>query len=138
MSDLERVSISLEKALMRKLEKLRRAACYTNRSEFIRDLVRAKLVEKEWERDEEAIGTVTLIYDHHQRGLSDRLTHLQHHHPSNVLAATHVHLDHDLCAEMIMIRGRAGMIRALADQMSKEKGVLHASLSLSSTGKALA
>jgi CopG family nickel-responsive transcriptional regulator len=122
MSELERVSFSIEKPLM----------------EFIRDLIRAKLVEGEWERDEEAIGTVTLLYDHHVRGLSDRLTHLQHHHHSNVLAATHVHLTHDLCAEVIMIRGRAHLIREMANAMGREKGVLHASLSLGSTGKRLA
>lgn len=138
MSELERVSFSLEKPLMAKLERLVRDSRYTNRSEFIRDLIRAKLVEGEWERDEEAIGTVTLLYDHHVRGLSDRLTHLQHHHHSNVLAATHVHLTHDLCAEVIMIRGRAHLIREMANAMGREKGVLHASLSLSSTGKRLA
>lgn len=138
MSELERVSFSLEKPLMAKLERLVRDSRYTNRSEFIRDLIRAKLVEGEWERDEEAIGTVTLLYDHHVRGLSDRLTHLQHHHHSNVLVATHVHLTHDLCAEVIMIRGRAHLIREMANAMGREKGVLHASLSLSSTGKRLA
>ncbi|GMU91139.1 MAG: hypothetical protein AMXMBFR4_01970 [Candidatus Hydrogenedentota bacterium] len=138
MSELERVSFSLEKPLLAKLERLVRDSRYTNRSEFIRDLIRAKLVEGEWERDEEAIGTVTLLYDHHVRGLSDRLTHLQHHHHSNVLAATHVHLTHDLCAEVIMIRGRAHLIREMANAMGREKGVLHASLSLSSTGKRLA
>jgi CopG family nickel-responsive transcriptional regulator len=138
MSELERVSFSIEKPLMARLEKLVRDSRYTNRSEFIRDLIRAKLVEGEWERDEEAIGTVTLLYDHHVRGLSDRLTHLQHHHHSNVLAAMHVHLTHDLCAEVIMIRGRAHLIREMANAMGREKGVLHASLSLGSTGKRLA
>ncbi len=135
MSDLERLSISLEKPLQARLEKLVKDSHYTNRSEFIRDLIRNKIVEREWERDEEALGTVTLLYDHHTRGLSDRLTHLQHDHHSNILATTHVHLTHELCAEMIMIKGKAKLIRAMADAMSGEKGVLHAALSLSSIGK---
>lgn len=138
MSDLERLSISIEAPLLAQLEKLVKNSHYTNRSEFIRDLIRNKIVEQEWERDEEALGTVTLLYDHHTRGLSDRLTHLQHDHHSNILATTHVHLTHDLCAEMIMIKGKARLIRALSDAMSREKGVLHASLSLSSSGRKLA
>lgn len=137
MSDLERMSISIEKPLYGRLEKLVKDSHYTNRSEYIRDLIRNKIVEQEWERDEEALGTVTLLYDHHTRGLSDRLTHLQHDHHSNILATTHVHLTHDLCAEMIMIKGKAGLIRAMADAISREKGVLHAALSLSSIGKKL-
>lgn len=137
MSDLERLSISIEKPLYGRLEKLVKDSHYTNRSEYIRDLIRNKIVEQEWERDEEALGTVTLLYDHHTRGLSDRLTHLQHDHHSNILATTHVHLTHDLCAEMIMIKGKARLIRTMADAMSREKGVLHASLSLSSIGKKL-
>ena len=138
MSDLERLSISIEQPLLARLEALVNDSHYTNRSEFIRDLIRNRIVEQEWERDEEALGTVTLLYDHHTRGLSDRLTHLQHDHHSHILATTHVHLNHDICAEMIMIRGKAGLIRGLADAMSREKGVLHAALSLSSTAKGLA
>ena len=138
MSELERLSISIETPLLKRLERLVAQSGYTNRSEYLRDLIRKRLVEQEWERNEEALGTITLLYDHHQRGLSDRLTQLQHDHHSAILATTHMHLDHDLCAEMIMVRGRAGLIRALADSLSKEKGVLHAALSLSSTGKSLA
>lgn len=138
MAELERMSMSIEKPLLKRLERLVRGSGYTNRSEFIRDLIRGRLVEEEWERDEEAVGTITLLYDHHQRGLSDRLTHLQHDHHSNILATTHVHLTHDLCAEMIMVRGHGKLVRALADSMRREKGVLHATLSMSSTGKSLA
>ncbi|MDZ4860627.1 MAG: nickel-responsive transcriptional regulator NikR [Candidatus Hydrogenedentes bacterium] len=137
MSDLERLSISIEKSLQSRLEKLVKDSHYTNRSEYIRDLIRNKIVEQEWEHDEEALGTVTLLYDHHTRGLSDRLTHIQHDHHSNILATTHVHLTHDLCAEMIMIKGKAMLIRAMCDAMSREKGVLHATLALSTIGKKL-
>lgn len=138
MAELERVSMSIEAPLLQRLERLVRNGGYTNRSEFIRDLIRGRIVEEEWERNDEAVGTITLLYDHHQRGLSDRLNHLQHDHHSNILATTHVHLTHDLCAEMIMVRGQGKLIRKLTDSMRKEKGVLHAALSLSSTGKSLA
>lgn len=137
MSDLVRVSISLERSLLESLDALAASAAYANRSEFLRDLIRARLVEQEWERDEEAMGTLTLVYDHHARRLSERLVELQHEHHDQVLATTHVHLDHHLCAEAILLRGRASQLRALADRIKQEKGVLHAELSMSSTGKRL-
>lgn len=137
MSELVRLSISLEESLLRKLERLIKKSRYANRSEFIRDLIRARLVEGEWEADQEAVGTITLIYDHHRRQLSEKLTSLQHDH-GVVLAATHVHLDHHMCAEMIMAKGKAKHIKELADSLRQQKGVLHAELSMSSTGKKLA
>ena len=138
MADLERLSFTIEKNLAAKLEKLMRAGKFRNRSEYIRDLIRSRLVEDQWEKDEEALGTITLIYNHHMRQLSDKLTDIQHHHHDAVLATTHVHLDHHLCAEMIMVRGKAHLIREMAEAIGQQKGVLHASLSMSSTGKHLA
>jgi CopG family nickel-responsive transcriptional regulator len=137
MSDLVRQSFSLEQPLLDRLDRLVAQSQYTNRSEFLRDLIRDRLVEQAWEENEEALATVTLIYDHHAHDLSRKLTDLQHAHHGNVLATTHVHLDHHLCAEMIMIRGRAAELRALADQIRRLRGVLHAALAMSSTGKQL-
>jgi CopG family nickel-responsive transcriptional regulator len=138
VSDLERLSFSLERPLLERLEKLQRDSRYTNRSEFLRDLIRSRLVEREWERDQEAVGTVTLVYDHHVRQLNEKLTALQHDHHDVILATTHVHLDHDRCVEVILVRGRASRIRAIADGLRRHKGVLHAELSMSSTGRELA
>jgi len=135
MTDLQRFSFSIEKTLAKKLEQLGRANHYANRSEFIRDLIRHRQVEAEWEDDAEVLGTVTLLYDHHQRQLSEKLIEVQHHHPASVLASTHVHLSDRLCAEMIMVRGKAGEVRHMFDHMRQEKGVLHASLSLGTTGE---
>ncbi|MCB9894905.1 MAG: nickel-responsive transcriptional regulator NikR [Planctomycetes bacterium] len=137
MSDLVRLSISLEADLATELERLVERSRYDNRSEFIRDLIRERLVDEEWARGGEVLGTITLIYDHHQNGLTDKLNELQHEYHANVLASTHVHLDHHNCAEMIMMRGRPEVLRELADGMRKLKGVLHAALAVSSTGKAL-
>jgi len=109
----------------------------TNRSEFIRDMIREQLVAAEWAADADVVGTITLIYDHHARNLADRLTDLQHHHHEAVLATTHVHLDAHRCAEMILVRGRAAEIREIADLLRGQKGVLHASLSFGSTGRTL-
>ncbi|MHC4885828.1 MAG: ribbon-helix-helix protein, CopG family, partial [Planctomycetota bacterium] len=79
MSDLVRMSLSLERPLYQRLEQMVEESGYSNRSEFVRDMIRGQMVKQAWEGDEEALGTITLIYDHHQRELNARLTHLQHH-----------------------------------------------------------
>ena len=135
MSGITRVSLSLETSLLKKLDALAGESDYQNRSEFVRDLIRELLTRKQWKSDEEVIGTLTLIYNHHQRGLTEKLVELQHHCPEHVLAATHVHLTHELCAEMIMLRGKGSGISALANSMKKQRGVLHAELTMSSTGE---
>jgi CopG family nickel-responsive transcriptional regulator len=134
MSDLVRFTVSIEKSLFEKLEQQVADHKYRNRSEFIRDLIRTHLVEQEWETDKTLLGTISMIYDHHARGLSERLTHQQHHFSGTVLATTHVHLDEHLCAEMIMVRGKGTQIKALADRLAREKGVLHAKLTAGTTG----
>jgi CopG family nickel-responsive transcriptional regulator len=137
MSELVRLSLSIEKSLAEKLEGLVRRSGYTNRSEFVRDMIRDRLVQKEWEKDREVLGTITLIYDHHARRLSERLIDLQHDHHREILVTTHVHLSHDLCAEVILVRARASHVQELADTLGRQKGVFHCDLSTSSTGASL-
>ncbi len=137
MSDLVRLSLSIEKPLYDQLERLVKKSGYANRSEFIRDLVRQRLVQGQWEKDQEVIGTITLVYDHHHRRLTEKLVDIQHHHHTHVLVTTHVHLSHDLCAEVILVRGRSSLVRALADTLHQQRGVLHAELSMASTGSQL-
>ncbi len=138
MSELVRLSISLEKPLLDRLERLVKASGYTNRSEFIRDLIRHRLVEQQWaDKRQEVVGTITLVYDHGARQLADRLVDIQHDHHNNILATTHVHLTHDLCAEMIMVRGSAPRVRTLADELRRQRGVLHSELAMSTTGQQL-
>lgn len=138
MADLTRLSFSLEQSLADRLESLARESGAPNRSELLRDLIRDRLVQREWEQDAaEVVGTVTMVYDHHAYGLHGKLTDVQHDHHEVVLATTHVHLDHDRCAEVILCRGPAPRIRAIADALGRHRGVLHASLSMSSTGRSL-
>jgi len=137
MAELTRFSISIENELLKRLEEMVQASHYTNRSEFVRDMLRERLVEMEWERNEEVVGTITLVFDHETRELSKKLTDLQHRHHEMVLATTHVHLDHHMCAEMVLCKGKALDVREMADLLRQQKGVLHATLSLSSTGRQL-
>ena len=135
MSDLARVSLSLEESLLESLAKLVEENGYENRSEYIRDLIREQLTREEWKSGGEVIGTLTLIYNHHQRGVTEKLVDLQHHSGEHVLASTHVHISHEICAEMIMLRGNGAGIVKLANAMKKLRGVLHAELAMSTTGE---
>ncbi|HET6430280.1 MAG TPA: nickel-responsive transcriptional regulator NikR [Phycisphaerae bacterium] len=137
MSDLVRFTVSTEKSLFDKLDRLVADSEYSSRSEFIRDLIRRELVDQQWRTAEVLLGTISLLYDHHAAGLSERLTHEQHHSACTVLATTHVHLDEHLCAEMIMVRGPGKEIKSLTDRLRREKGVLHAQLATGSTGRGL-
>ena len=137
MSTLQRFSMAIEKPLLERLEAMVKKSKYANRSEFIRDMLRERLVEEEWKSNAEVVGTITLVYDHETRELSKKLTRLQHHHHDLVLASTHVHLDEHMCAEMVLTKGPASEIEEMANLLRQQKGVLHASLSLSSTGKEL-
>ena len=137
MSDLVRLSISIEEPLLKRLDKMVADCKYSNRSEFIRDMVRDLLVRREWDRDEEVVGTMTLLYDHSTKGLVQRLKTVQHEHRDEILASTHVNLEEDMCAEMIMLRGKAAQLKQLADKLRQLKGVIHAAISLGSTGQAL-
>ncbi len=101
---------------------------YENRSEYVRDLIRDRIARRQWSSGGEVIGTLTLIYNHHRRGLTEKLVDLQHHCHCHVLASTHVHLSHELCAEMIMMKGRGNEIEELANAMKRLKGVLKAEL----------
>ena len=138
MPKVARLTFSIEQPLCARFEKLVTEKRYKNRSEFFRDMVREQLVSRQWKKDELALGTVTLVYNHHLRRVGEKLTDVQHHHHEQVLAATHVHLSHDLCAEVIIIRGRASEIQHIADELRQQKGVLHAALAMSTVGEDMA
>lgn len=138
MPDLVRLSISLDRALYDRLDRLVRGSGYTNRSEYVRDMIRQRLVAREWaEAKRDVLASITMVYDHHTRGLAERLIAIQHDHHVNILATTHVHLSHDLCAEMVMLHGRPQRLRRIADRLRQQRGVLHAELVMSSTGAPL-
>ncbi len=132
---LVRTSISIERDLFEQMERLVAESDYSNRSEFVRDLIRNRLVQERWRTNREAVGTITLVYDHERRQLTGRITHLQHDYHHAIRASVHVHLDERLCAEAILVKGRARLIQELADRLQRERGVLHASLSVTGTAE---
>jgi CopG family nickel-responsive transcriptional regulator len=109
-----------------------------NRSEAIRDLIRSALVEMQWEEgDAETVGTVTLVYNHHVRDLSDKLTEQQHTHHHEIVSALHIHLDAHNCLEVLVVRGRARDVKKIADELIGVKGVKHGKLVMTTTGEEL-
>jgi CopG family nickel-responsive transcriptional regulator len=124
MSTIERVGISLEKNLLAEFDRLIGRQGYANRSEAIRDLIRESLSKaKLAEPSASAVAGVFLVYDHHSTKLSDKLLNLQHNHLLQVIASTHVHLDHDNCLEVIMLKGKVKDIETLANNIAALKGV---------------
>lgn len=121
---LVRFSVAIGGDLLRKFDRYREEHRYPNRSEAVRGLMRTALVEDVIAHDEaEALGVLTLVYDHHKLGLSERLTELQHRHLERVVSTTHVHLDARRCLEVILLRGSASQVRELADGLIGTKGV---------------
>ena len=123
---------------MRTLDRLRSGRRYSNRSEFVRDLVRNELVKKEWqEQTGETVGILVLVYDHDTRALGDKLTDIQHHSRGLITSAMHVHLSDHTCLEVIPLRGPARDIQQVANQLLSVKGVRYGQLVPATTGHRL-
>lgn len=138
MSELSRIGVAIDSDLLDTFDRLIAQRGYTNRSEAFRDLIRDELVEKTWESpDSPVVGTVTLVYDHHVRMLSDRLMDLQHDYHKSILSTLHVHLDHDNCLEVLVVKGKAGAVRKIADALISTKGVKHGRLTITTSGAEL-
>jgi CopG family nickel-responsive transcriptional regulator len=138
VAETTRFGISIDERLLLKFDELIEAKGYSNRSEAIRDLIRNALVEEVWGRgNEETVGTVSLVYDHHTRDLSDKLTEHQHSHHKEIISALHVHLDAHHCLEVVVLKGKAKNIKRLAEELIGTKGVKHGQLMTTTTGKGL-
>ena len=135
MSDLTRIGVAIESDLLREFDALAARKGYGSRSEAFRDLIRDGLVRDRWSSGTGlVVGTITLVYDHHVRLLAERLTDVQHDVHRSILSTLHVHLDHDHCLEVIVIKGRAARVREVADRLISMKGVKHGRLTVTSAG----
>jgi CopG family nickel-responsive transcriptional regulator len=132
MTKLTRFGISIDQLLLEHYDQLIADKGYANRSEAIRDLIRNALIEEQvtHDADRETVGTVTLVYDHHTRDLSEKLTEHQHSHHDAIVSTLHVHLDAHNCLEVIVVRGSAAHIKRLADELIGTRGVKHGKLVL--------
>jgi len=126
---ISRFGVSIEPDLLSKFDKIIKKEGYSNRSEAIRDLIRKGLIEeKNKDPDAKAIGTLTIIYDHHSGTITNKLLDLQHDHHSEILSTTHIHIDHHNCLEVLVLRGKTGRIQKLSDNIKALKGIKHGEL----------
>jgi CopG family nickel-responsive transcriptional regulator len=135
---VSRFSVSLPPQLLEQLDGMAKEKGYKNRSQAIADMIRAQLVEHRQKfGTAEIAGTITLVYDHHKQHVQAALTDIQHDHHQVIVSTLHVHLDHDNCLEVLVVRGKAGLIKKIADELIAAKGVKHGKLTVTTTGKDL-
>lgn len=131
--DTIRLSVSLPRRLLEELDEGVISKGYASRSELVRDLIRERLVADTWaDADEEVSGVLTIVYDHHQRDLTQQIVDVQHRELVHVVATTHVHMDHDNCLEVIILRGRPAEIERLSIEIGGLRGVRLAKLTQAS------
>ncbi len=137
MADLVRFGVSIPDDLLDKFDHLIGAKGYTNRSEAIRDLIRDRLVEDMWTESHEVVGTVTVVYNHEQSDLAQKLTEIQHKNHELIVSAVHVHLDHHNCLEVLIMRGLSDEVRKAGELLISTRGVKHGKITMTTTGKEL-
>ena len=136
MEILKRFGVSIDEDLLKKFDSYLKRKNYKTRSEALRDLIRKELVDEEWIREDRKVaGAITMVYDHHQRELTDKLTKLQHDYYKIIISTQHIHLDHNICMEIVAVKGKIKDIYGLQSKLKATKGVKHASLSRSTLGK---
>ncbi len=135
MSDLVRFGVSISGDLLEYFDDLIKRRGYNNRSEAIRDLIRERMVQEEWGTEQETVGTITIVYDHHSRDLSSNLTHIQHSFVGEIISVLHVHLDHNNCLEVLVVKGQGKQLQELSDQLASIRGVKYGCLTMATTGE---
>ncbi len=136
-SMLTRFGVSIPDDLINAFDQYIAEREYGSRSEAIRDLIREKLVEQEWEKESQnsdVVGTITYVFDHHKRELVESILEIQHDFPDTVIVSQHIHLDHHNCMEVAIVKGRPSTLRGLAYKIKALKGVKHCSLTMTTTG----
>jgi CopG family nickel-responsive transcriptional regulator len=139
MANLIRFGVSIPDDLLDKFDALISEQGYTNRSEAIRDLIRDRLVEDHWsESDHEVVGTATVVYNHEQSDLAQKLTEIQHKQHDLIISSVHVHLDMHNCLEVLILRGTAEVVRKVGELLISTRGVKHGKITMTTTGSEIA
>lgn len=134
MDAITRFGVSIEPDLLKKFDKYIKNKGYQNRSEAIRDLIRKTLIiKKQFDPESKSMGTFTMIYDHHIGTLTNKLMRIQHDHTSEILTTTHIHIDHNNCLEILVLKGKTKNIQQLADNIKSLKGIKHGELVITTT-----
>jgi CopG family transcriptional regulator, nickel-responsive regulator len=138
MGDISRFGVSVDDDLLKSFDLLTGEQGYATRSEALSDLMRNSLVKARLENQPEGadvLGSLTLVYDHHATDLTDKMAAIQHDHHELVVSVLHVHISHDDCMEVIVLRGKAKEVRSLSDALLSLKGVKHGHLFVTLPGQ---
>jgi CopG family nickel-responsive transcriptional regulator len=131
MSEKRRFSICVDRELVDQLDQMIADDGYANRSQAVSAIIREQLVKHRAKMGDGAVaGTITLIFDHHKRGLQARLTEIQHQFLHEITSSVHLHLTHSLCMEVLLVKGEARRLEQLARRLTTLKGVAHGDLSV--------
>ena len=137
MSQLTRFSVSIPDNLLQQFDVQIAKDNYPTRSKAIADLVSNSLINESWEGQSEVAGAVVMVYDHHKKDLARKMAELQHDFHHVVISSQHVHLDHDNCLEIVVVKGKPAEVKELSSKLTTAKGVKHGSLVMTTTGKEL-
>lgn len=129
---MKRFTISLDDRLADEFDALIQKRGYANRSEAVRDMLRAHFDRLLEEKDANAqcVANLSYVYNHHERDMTERLTELQHAHHDLTISTMHAHLDHEHCIESVILKGPARAVRRFANALAAERGVRHGQLNL--------
>lgn len=135
MTKIIRFGVSMEEKLLKEFDGFLAKEGYRNRSEAIRGIIRERFVEEEWEKGETVAGCIMMVYDHHKRELVRKITDVQHNFHHCIISTQHVHMDHDNCLEIIVLKGKVENIKNLHNSLKSLKGIKYISISKATTGK---
>ena len=127
-TSLSRFGVSLDTALLERFDAFISGAGYTNRSKALADLIRREFVSDVLAKGGNVAGAITIVYDHHQREVVNKLLDIQHDHGGIIISTQHVHLDHDSCLEVAVLRGQVAAVREFGARVIAERGVIHGRL----------
>lgn len=130
MVNVVRFGVSVEKEVLEILDGFIEENHFPNRSQAIRHLIQKHAVEKQTEEDVVMGGALTVVYDHHRRELQDKMVKIQHDYHDIILCSQHIHLDHDNCMEIIAMKGKASVLKELANKLTAVKGIVHGELTM--------
>ncbi|MFC2137074.1 nickel-responsive transcriptional regulator NikR [Bacteroidota bacterium] len=125
---LKRFGVSLDENVLYELDLYVDDNKFPNRSQAIRYLIEKNIVEKKWQCNNMVAGAIVLVYDHHKREIDSKMNEVQHDYHQLILAAQHIHLNHDTCLETISVKGKAKELTELSDKLISIKGVKHGKL----------
>jgi CopG family nickel-responsive transcriptional regulator len=135
MGKLKRFGVSMDSSLLKKFNDFIKKQKYKNRSEAIRDIIREKFVEEEWEKGEEVAGCIVIVYEHDVPNIVDKIIDIQHKFSENIISTQHIHMDEENCIELVAVKGRVEKIKELYFNLKALKGVKYSSIIKATTGK---